>query len=238
MRFIIVITVYNAELYIGKCIDSVMSQINNNYDVIIVDDCSTDRTWDIICSSGFRSFRNSERNGSSLFNMIKGIEMMNIDPEDVIISVDGDDYLAYNNTLTHLDKVYNDKDVWLTYGQYFPLSGISKDRSAIVLDTRAYRKSRIWSTSHLKTFKKWLWDKIDKKDFLDADGNYFCDTADRAFMYPMIEMAGSHARFISEILYMYNDISPLNEFRQVPYYGEEIADYIISKPEYKELLNK
>lgn len=40
---------YNADKFIGKCIDSVISQTFEDFEYIIYDDCSTDKTSDIIC---------------------------------------------------------------------------------------------------------------------------------------------------------------------------------------------
>jgi len=39
---------YNAELYIGESIESILKQTLTNFEYIIVDDHSTDNTWDII----------------------------------------------------------------------------------------------------------------------------------------------------------------------------------------------
>ena len=44
----VVIPVYNAELYVKECIDSVLCQSYGNYEIIIVDDGSTDRSIEII----------------------------------------------------------------------------------------------------------------------------------------------------------------------------------------------
>ena len=44
----IIITTYNVERYIEKAIESALSQSGVNCEIIIVDDCSTDSTWDIL----------------------------------------------------------------------------------------------------------------------------------------------------------------------------------------------
>ncbi len=44
----IIIPVYNAAKYIGKCIESLLNQTHKNLEIICVDDCSTDNSLDIM----------------------------------------------------------------------------------------------------------------------------------------------------------------------------------------------
>ena len=46
-KFKIIIPVYNAENYIGRCLSSVQVQAYNDWEAIVVDDASTDRTFEI-----------------------------------------------------------------------------------------------------------------------------------------------------------------------------------------------
>ena len=45
----VLITAYNRQDYIADSITSVLNSTYDNLEVIIVDDCSTDKTFDIIC---------------------------------------------------------------------------------------------------------------------------------------------------------------------------------------------
>ena len=139
----------------------------------------------------------------------------------------------------------------MTYGQYAPLSGRYKgicqpleynitfndvgDRVVNQLTSQTYRQSGAWVTSHLRTFRSWLWHKIKDEDLRDNDGNYFKVAWDLAFMYPMIEMAGNHLKFVDKILYFYNDLNPSCDGTVNPQLQIETGKYIQSKPIYKEL---
>ena len=43
----VVIPVYNAERYLSKCIESVLSQTQESLELILIDDCSTDGSYDL-----------------------------------------------------------------------------------------------------------------------------------------------------------------------------------------------
>ncbi len=44
----VIIPMYNAEKYIGECLDSILAQTFTDYEVIVVDDCSTDNSAKIV----------------------------------------------------------------------------------------------------------------------------------------------------------------------------------------------
>ena len=47
VKFSIVVPVYNVENYLNKCIDSILNQTYKNFEVILVDDGSTDKSSNI-----------------------------------------------------------------------------------------------------------------------------------------------------------------------------------------------
>ena len=44
----IVIPMYNTEKYIGECLDSILAQTFKDFEVIVVDNCSTDNSVSIV----------------------------------------------------------------------------------------------------------------------------------------------------------------------------------------------
>ena len=68
-----------------------------------------------------------------------------------------------------------------------------------------------WPFSHLRTFKKFLWDRVKTESLVDSNKKAFSSACDVAIMCPMLEMAGDRVTFIDETLYIYNRENPLNE---------------------------
>lgn len=234
-KFIILVTEYNTAKYIGKCLDSVLCQRYQNYDVIVMDDCSTDGTQDIVKTYPFYLISNKPKQKYPIRNFIEGITLYAKDPEDIIIFLSGDDYLASNDVLQYLNEQYQD-DTWITYGNFIPISGRYGPYCKPIPDTRTYRESGQWLASHLITCKKWLWDKIDDSDLRYKDGEYPNHSFDRAFIYPLVEMAGlKHSKFIEKILYVYNDLNPASITNLAPEKSIEESQYWMTKEPYNEL---
>ncbi len=49
------------------------------------------------------------------------------------------------------------------------------------------------------------------EDLISPYGAFYCMAWDQAMMFPMLEMSGHRAKFISEVLYIYNAANPLND---------------------------
>ncbi|MBV03468.1 MAG: hypothetical protein CML45_03640 [Rhodobacteraceae bacterium] len=218
-HFKIVIPSYNNEKWIQMCVKSVKLQNYENYQCIIVDDNSSDRSVDIIKkeiegNDKFILIENTERK-LALRNIYESVELSKPADEDVIITLDGDDWLATKSTLQRLNKKYIESSCWLTYGSYIEYPSqrpgkFSKQIPKEIIESNTYRDSE-WMSSHMRTFKYKLWKRIKKEDFLEEDGR-FCDGAwDMVFMFPMLEMAGPRSAFIKDYLYVYNRQNPLNE---------------------------
>lgn len=239
-KFIIVVPVYNAEKYIEECLVSILSQDYDNYELVVVDDSSTDKTHKIIervrLSNSFKYVRNTIRLGSPVGNIVKGINLTSDDDEDVIITVDGDDWLNGTDVLSYLNEVYQDENIYMTYGQYEPLSHSYHNYCRPIPNFRTYRKSGDWVASHLRSFKKKVWGLIKDEDLRDVDGEYYMFATDTAWMYPLLEICGkNHTKFISKVLYIYNDLNPTNEMKIRAQEQLRIAKVVRNKNEYNEI---
>ncbi len=141
-------------------------------------------------------------------------------PDEAVVAIlDGDDELFNADALGRVVQEYIDPAVWMTYGSFCYASNGRRGLGSLfplkVLQKASFRKEP-WITSHLRTFKAWLFKKIVKEDLLH-EGKFYQVAWDLAIMFPMLEMAHNrHIRYISNILYKYNDQNPLNDHRQAP----------------------
>ena len=108
----VLIPVYNAELYIGRCIRSLLNQTLNvdDYELIVIDDGSTDNTESVIKSyiGDLRYYKNKKNSGlPSALNL--GIKKSR---GQFVVRVDSDDWVhpEYLNTLSLALKLNNHLD--------------------------------------------------------------------------------------------------------------------------------
>ncbi|MCF2918001.1 glycosyltransferase family 2 protein [Pseudoalteromonas sp. Cn5-37] len=161
--FSVIIPAYNAELYIERAVDSILNQGYNSYEVIIVNDGSTDKTFQIIKDKyefqGNVKVINSSNNGVSSARNLGVKEAIG----KYIIFLDSDDWVehGYFNYLSEL-LVNNDYDGILL--------GHKKDLGSQSTFINNFKNDRIVNnTEYSELFVNGVitnnpWDKIFKRD--------------------------------------------------------------------------
>ena len=281
-RFIIFSAGANCKSFIDKHMESVKSQKYTNYVHIVVNDYSLDNTSSKIAKYGHKKMR-VYKNAKSLKwleNAVNYLPQNILSPDDIILVLDLDDWLAHDRVLEKINYVYHIYNCWLTYGQFRQefsldtcLARAKENRDIIkllgldyrmivekttekarniknihkvikpsgpilpdILEEKKYREENTYEATHPKTFKAFLWNRINKNDFKGPDGQYAPCCYDRALMYPMLEMCpADKIRFINEVLYIYNSSNPLcvgwgNRSQQIKY-----ETWFRNKPKYEEL---
>lgn len=233
---------WNVEKYISNCIKTLKNQKDKNFEVYLIDDMSTDNSNNIIKElikddQRFHLIINSEKK-FKLKNMNDLIKTF--DDEDIIIELDGDDFLLGDNVIGDIRTIYNTENIWLTNGSFMYSNGSpgfsSKGNPQTI-------RQDTFMFSHLRTWKSFLWKSIPEDYFKDSDGNYFKAASDVAYSFSLLELAGNkHYRFIDKILYVYNADSPYNDHKPGSSSGgglseqSRCANIIRSKPKLKELI--
>lgn len=241
MKLIIVSPFWNAEKYVGKCIQSLKNQYYTNFTAYFIDDMSTDNSYEI----AKKTIGNDERfvlikNPTKKYKTKNFIDVIRdnpkIDWDDVIIEIDGDDKLKDNHVLSRINKVFSDNNIWLCGTKWIDTNGRLGNYGKPNPE-----KARItsWNFSHMRSFRAFLFRSIND-EHLKMGGEYFKAACDLGHGIPMLEMSGSeHFYYIDEPIYVYTwhdkqSYSNNNSFRDKTVQGRT-AKYIYSLPKYEKL---
>ena len=235
---IILTTTYNCENYVEKSLLSIMTQRFRDFKCYITDDLSTDNTVEIIKKTieGDDRFILIE-NKIKMYqpgNYDQVIRGLDIPDDEICVEVDGDDWLPNSNVFGFINQTYQNPEVWMTSGSFKYHDG----RPGFANPPKNFTniRNQTFTLSHLRTWKSWLWKKINQKDLKDSLGEYWSVAGDLSFMYPMLEMSGEeHFKFIPDILYIYNESNPLNDHKVNMGKVSSTVNIIRNKPEYKKL---
>ena len=173
-RFKIICPSYNNEKWVETHISSILAQTYTNWEVIYIDDNSSDNTWNVVNdlvgnNSKFRLIRNTENKGAA-HNYNEYLE--NIEDEDILIHLDGDDWIATPDVLEKLNNLYLEKDLWMSYGYYMTYRNHDDieykpfpQNTEYSKFTHTYSKYRgdLWRASHMRTYKWFVYKNIAKQ---------------------------------------------------------------------------
>tara|TARA_Y100000389_G_scaffold312_1_gene287 strand:+ start:9164 stop:9883 length:720 start_codon:yes stop_codon:yes gene_type:complete len=214
---VILTTLYNAENYIERCINSIISQNYTDFKCYITDDMSTDNSVNIVKNV----ILNDDRfilieNTKKLYQPGNYDQVIrhnkSIDDNEIIIEVDGDDWLPDPHVFDRVKNIYENQDIWLANGSFIYSDG--RPGFAAPPNNIDNIRHEFFTASHLRTWRAFLWRNIEEDYLKDSNGNYWEVAGDLAFMYPMIEMSGpEHYHFMREINYIYNEENPLNDHK-------------------------
>lgn len=109
VKFSIILPVYNVEKYLSACIESILRQEYNDYEIILVDDGSTDRS-SVICdeyamkSDKIKVFHKENGGQSDARNV-----GLRISSGEYVFFVDSDDFLIDNRVLNRFVRIIDAK---------------------------------------------------------------------------------------------------------------------------------
>ena len=222
MTFRIITNCGPAEAYVGRCIDSIREQSDGDFTAhVTVDPCgdaTAARALDAAAGDPrFDVVENAQRM-YAMHNLVRGIARSGCDPDDVIVILDGDDCFATSEALAIIRDAYARNDCWMTYGSWIAdpvelgdVEAHCHGRWPAYPDDTTDFRSGFWLGTAVRTFKRWLWERIDDADLRDDDGEYFRIVEDQACMMPMLEMSTTRrAKHIPDVLMRYNRANPHN----------------------------
>ena len=253
-KFKIVIPSYNNQEWVEPNMASIINQTYSNYEVLYINDASTDdtlhtvkhiiREYDLSSKWTIVTNETNQKRGYNVSPLNKNIiDFMDSD-EDILVFVDGDDWLVDDKVLENLNSYYNKHQSWMTYGGMYcyPSGDIANPQntpySNEVHAHNLYRKDH-WRASHLRSFKWHLYKRIEKEHMLYSEtGKYYFPAEDLATSFPCLEMCPQHKIGVVDFpTYMFN-ATPSNRERGVQREadaGEALESEIRHQKPYKTL---
>lgn len=108
----VIVPVYNLEKYIGNCIDSLLNQSFHDMEILVIDDASTDRTYELL-----KEYQNNYNNIQLIRNEInKGVSYcrnygLSLVKTKYVAFLDGDDWIDSNCYSKAINKLEADKRI-------------------------------------------------------------------------------------------------------------------------------
>jgi len=186
MKLSIIVTTFNVEKYIEQCISTILSQINKEVELIIVDDASTDETVYYIAKSikdntNVSVVINTENKGVSYSRNVG----LSLAKGDYVAFVDGDDFISLDYVKVLLRNCLTNKD-------YYVLSWASLGDTYVRYDSKRLPK---WNRT--------VWSRVIKRDKIE---HLFDESLtwgeDRKFIDENIKTEMT-CGYIKEIMYYY-----------------------------------
>jgi len=113
----IITATYNHDKYIGKCIESVLSQSYPNWEQIIIDDGSTDKTEEIIARYDDKRIKYIKQKNVGIYNLKETYnKALELSKGDLIAILEGDDFWPPNKLKTQI-KAFEDEKVGFSWGK-------------------------------------------------------------------------------------------------------------------------
>lgn len=171
MKFSVLIPVYNTEKYVSDCIQSVLSQSYQDFEIILVDDGSTDKS-SLICVDYER--KNPEKikvfhqnNSGQLISRVNGIRAAK---GDYCVFLDADDLLV-SSALEVISYKLNDYDLpdMLIYPFFYDREGMMEKSRVISEEDKVYHGKEILKLRSLffsDILLNSIWTKAVKRDVL------------------------------------------------------------------------
>ncbi len=131
VRVSVIIPCYNIEQHLSKCIESILSQTYTNFELLLIDDGSTDGTLKICNKYGEKDSRIkvfTHSNSGVSYTRNRGI---NLATGEYIIFIDGDDYIKED----YIEKLLNgvEEGAW-------PICGMINVRNSHALENEHFRQ--------------------------------------------------------------------------------------------------
>lgn len=204
----IIIPVYNAQEYIAECLNSICKQIYSNFEVIVIDDASTDKTLDEINKiikkdNRIKLFKN-EKNMGCAYSRNLGLQMYK---GEFITYVDADDVI----TEDYLEKLYDNikkfnADISICQHKKFI-------KNKKILENNFNKNIHVWNSeeaiyylSKEGKFSSALWGKMFKRKLFNKENFPIIKSASDCFILYKLLHKAKRIVFQDKTIYLYRKV--------------------------------
>lgn len=206
--FSIIIPVYNGEKYIETCLNSIISQTLKDWELILIDDGSTDKTPELLSNYVTKNIHLiSKPNEGVSIARNKGLD---IAKGEYILFIDADDILYPNALSTLYDSLISIKTDYLRY-EY---QTIDEKGNSLYPNYKAKLRKKISNQTfdaadcitHIVRNEYFLWSGIFRKGIIDKYHLHFMEgctyNEDTLFMIQFFMHSKTHV-YLPQTLYGY-----------------------------------
>lgn len=205
MKISIIIPVYNAERYIDKCINSVISQTHQNWELILINDGSTDRSLQVC-----EKYQNID-NRIKVFNKVnEGVSKarnygINQAKSEYLTFIDSDDYIEQDFLTTLISNVTYDF-VSLSHKRFGKENSIKTLKRNYAFCLPEDFSDIVSRKDNVSLFVLYPWGKLFKMSIIKRFNIKFCENLklaeDSLFVITYLSYCQS-AVFLPDVLYNY-----------------------------------
>lgn len=204
-----IVPVYNVEKHLSKCLDSILSQTFNDFEIIIIDDGSTDNSGDIL-----DKYYNNNQQCTIIHQINKGLsqarnEGLKYAKGEYILFLDSDDWIEKNMLELLYNKAIENNDDITICGIYIEQISLGKtisiQPSSDSFTTSTDNIGQTFIELQKKGIGNMVWNKLYKRAFLEKYKILFQDympCEDIIFNYICFSKA-NHISVIKNSLYHY-----------------------------------
>ena len=191
MKFSIIIPIYNSEKFIKNTIDSVLGQKSGNFELILIDDGSTDNSGNIIDLYEKYDYvkifhkTNSGLGGTRNFGLSKA-------KGEYIWFIDSDDYITNDALQILSDEIKSGEDI-ICFDYYDDINGKLIDNTSKIIDS-----------NNMFTYNPSVCFKLLKREFIEKNNLKFSEVLYEDLEFSTIlNYYNPSVKYISKKLYYY-----------------------------------